>query len=909
MPSRRRALCKEITIFCLLVIVLFLNGHPVSAKSYIYTTQDLLDDDRSLPSFKLPWPEGLNGQIYWTSGPHSWSKGGLLTAKVSASRANGLDFGRGGASWDVVAMASGVVIKNRCGFAGLGCIVAIRHDVGGSVMVYAHLEPNIGGSAPNNELQEGMWVQQKTKIGRVGQSGGQTAIHLHIELRDGGICYAPADGINGDDCHTGGDPSIGFAGSPIGWDGQRLIDNYFINGYFDSDSYCGPGADCDTIYNYDGSAIYGHIGAPYIKFPYNDSGIQRQVLAFVHPNFIDNNTCTSTTNCEINAVDGTTVFAYHGVFVGGGGLLNSTNSAIDPPSTPDDTVLPSGYFVTPSTGTTIYGPSVQIIVSASDNSGGSGVKEVRFSAKWGGSWKGIGNDATAPYSINWDMCSSGVVDNEDIELGMEVWDNAENKYVWSEHGTNPHIKMNYSCSSGDPLDGGPWDVVAWQNKYLAGYVNWEGTVTWADGYPYIYYDWGSGAPFGWGGDDFSMRLTRSIYFPGGYYEFHTKHDDGVKVYIDGNIVINAWWDGNGGHDNGRNLSQGFHEVKVEYYENSGDAKLQVYWYGEGYPPPDTAPPLGRITNPAHLSATNQTSVLISADASDDVSGVNRVVFYAWYCHQDVCDWRTLITDYSAPYEYYWDWSAIGDKHVWFDIVVVDNLGKSSNNLEGFVELDLDITNPLVEFNYPESNLYLHDDMVHIDVYAIDAQSGIDSVQFFAGYEDGSSNYWHEIGWDNSASENHYNLNWDGSGVPFGKPLSLFVYAYDNAGNYSGSAVWNVYMETNLLYIPLVLHNYLYTVKPIFVYPLNGQTLGYNNDWMFKVEPINGAQGYLWGFKQGDVFVWENLSYEGTLSSNEYAISVGTEAHNAFSPGSVVVMVRAWINGEWTEAAEITIYLE
>ena len=85
--------------------------------------------------------------------------------------------------------------------------------------------------------------------------------------------------------------------------------------------------------------------------------------------------------------------------------------------------------------------------SASDNSGGSGVREVRFSAKWNDQWHGIGNDSSSPYSINWDWCAAGVP-NGDVELGLEVWDNANNQWVYSDHYSNIHVTKSYSCSSG-----------------------------------------------------------------------------------------------------------------------------------------------------------------------------------------------------------------------------------------------------------------------------------------------------------------------------------------------------------------------------------------------------------------------------------------------------------------------------
>ncbi|HXQ33348.1 MAG TPA: S8 family serine peptidase, partial [Anaerolineales bacterium] len=72
---------------------------------------------------------------------------------------------------------------------------------------------------------------------------------------------------------------------------------------------------------------------------------------------------------------------------------------------PSDTTPPTGSWTNPSNNATISSSNVTLTVNASDNAGGSGVREVRWSAKWSGSWHGIGTDTSAPYSMSWNMCS------------------------------------------------------------------------------------------------------------------------------------------------------------------------------------------------------------------------------------------------------------------------------------------------------------------------------------------------------------------------------------------------------------------------------------------------------------------------------------------------------------------------
>ena len=96
--------------------------------------------------------------------------------------------------------------------------------------------------------------------------------------------------------------------------------------------------------------------------------------------------------------------------------------------------------------------------------------------------------------------------------------------------------------------------------------------------------------------------------------------------------------------------------------------------------------------------------------------------------------------------------------------------------------------------------------------------------------------------------------------------------------------------------------------PVFDYPVDGQVLDFEGSYLFRVQPMPEAEGFLWGFFQNDVMVWENYRDEGILSGNEYGIHPATDAHSRFVPGDVEVWVRALIDGEWTDATVIVIQL-
>jgi endoglucanase len=105
-------------------------------------------------------------------------------------------------------------------------------------------------------------------------------------------------------------------------------------------------------------------------------------------------------------------------------------------------------------------------------------------------------------------------------------------------------------------------------------------------------DYGSGAigPLS-RSDNVSARWTGTFDLEAADYEFYARADDGVRLYVDGSLLIDEWHD-QGATDFKRTkaLSAGRHQVKVEWYEKTGDAVIKVNWTKVTPQPP---PPLPR----------------------------------------------------------------------------------------------------------------------------------------------------------------------------------------------------------------------------------------------------------------------------------------------------------------------------
>ena len=95
------------------------------------------------------------------------------------------------------------------------------------------------------------------------------------------------------------------------------------------------------------------------------------------------------------------------------------------------------------------------------------------------------------------------------------------------------------------------------------------------------FDWGSGSPSDTCNvfpDMFSARWTRTVNFTAAPYRFtFTDIDDGFRLKIDGQPVIDRWFDAAGTHIVDVNLGAGNRTIEFEYYEKGGLARANVSW--------------------------------------------------------------------------------------------------------------------------------------------------------------------------------------------------------------------------------------------------------------------------------------------------------------------------------------------
>jgi hypothetical protein len=118
-----------------------------------------------------------------------------------------------------------------------------------------------------------------------------------------------------------------------------------------------------------------------------------------------------------------------------------------------------------------------------------------------------------------------------------------------------------------------WRAQYWNNTSLSGAAVLERQE------PELSHNWGAGSPHpSIAADRFSARWARTIYTTAGTYRFTATSDDGIRVWLDDERIIDQWNDHavtTFGAE--RALMEGHHRIVVEYYENQGLAVAGLTW--------------------------------------------------------------------------------------------------------------------------------------------------------------------------------------------------------------------------------------------------------------------------------------------------------------------------------------------
>lgn len=261
-----------------------------------------------LPSFRFPWPSSLNGEVKWVGGMHQYSNLNDA-ATVPINSGSGIDFASSSnPNFLVLSMAPGTVLF--AGWGAFGNQVAVKHDQGGSVAIYGHLDSIAPGAI------EGLPISRGEPIGYAGNTTPNPPMntHLHVELRDGAA-----------DCCLGD-----MGGNPVSWHGKS-IDGWTFYEYRNNSESAAT-----LMYNYDGVAVLSSV------LPVETAGIFTTNAAmttteYLYTHLPSGYECYTGGACDIQSTSADVAFSNHGSF-GGGAAFYSSNTVSDPE--PDPTPIP-----------------------------------------------------------------------------------------------------------------------------------------------------------------------------------------------------------------------------------------------------------------------------------------------------------------------------------------------------------------------------------------------------------------------------------------------------------------------------------------------------------------------------------------------------------------------------------------
>jgi len=241
-------------------------------------------------------------------------------------------------------------------------------------------------------------------------------------------------------------------------------------------------------------------------------------------------------------------------------------------------------------------PSINF--SWGDNSPGPGVNSNYFSVRWTAY---VYFDA-GTYTFNVTTDDGARLWVDEVQILNEWRDQAKKSFSAARTlGAGYHsIRLEYYDAGGQAVimfnwspggvgpGPGPGPTGDWLGEYF-GNASLGGSplLTRNDGA--VNFDWGYGSPApSIPSEYFSARWTRQVYFSAGTWTFTATTDDGIRVWVDNNAVIDKWFpQSKTTYSKSIYLAAGYHQVRVEYFEVTGVALCIVGWGGGAGSPPQT----------------------------------------------------------------------------------------------------------------------------------------------------------------------------------------------------------------------------------------------------------------------------------------------------------------------------------
>jgi hypothetical protein len=422
--------------------------------------------------------------------------------------------------------------------------VWIRHTVNGVIYYtyYGHLG-SIESQIPLGNQNSTVFVRRGQVIGTAGDTGtNQGWVHLHFGLKTAANAWVnPYSGY-----WTTDPPSYSLPSDTN--DGRMISSGQSLNGTIN------PADDEDTYYF---NASQGQLAT--IRMDRQNTTLDSYLYLYA-PNgsLVNNPAADDDRGGNRNALIDHLTLPTTGRYLIRAKSWNGSSSG--PYSLSLTIEASGGPPAAPSNLSATVASSSQINLSWQDNSNNETGFKVERKTGAGGTWNEIATVGTGVRTYQ----NTGLAANTTYYYRVRAYNSYGNSAYSNEAGaTTPNI----TC----PV----YRAAYYDNRNLSGSPKFIQCEDWP-----INHDWGSGGPGnGVGNDNFSARWTGRASIAAGTYTFIAGADDGIKVWLDGQVIINEWRDqGYTEYRVNRSFSNsGYHDIQVEYYENGGAARVFFKW--------------------------------------------------------------------------------------------------------------------------------------------------------------------------------------------------------------------------------------------------------------------------------------------------------------------------------------------
>ena len=184
----------------------------------------------------------------------------------------------------------------------------------------------------------------------------------------------------------------------------------------------------------------------------------------------------------------------------------------------------------------------------------------------------------------------------DDELILDEWnDHAETTFYVDHYLSSGHhlVRMEYYENTGFAVARLTWTradqaVGDWRGEYYNN-MTLSGNPVLARNDAAIDFNWSTGSPDPGtvSRDNFSVRWTRTLDLPGDNYTFDLTTDDGARLFVNGHLLVDAWYDQAATLYTEDIYLEGAVTIELQYYENTGYARVQLDWRPDAAPAPPT----------------------------------------------------------------------------------------------------------------------------------------------------------------------------------------------------------------------------------------------------------------------------------------------------------------------------------